>query len=117
MKYEIIIGFEWLPSQSHANLTTLPNLLWAERQNKTTFFSGIGPLQRGMRRLSAADKSNVIGSERHLASRVCVEPEDFSTMTNVLVRGAALAVMLLACSAVSDVLVRCPAVKLMVLAC
>jgi len=38
-------------------------------------------------------------------------------MTDVLVRGAALAVMLLACSHVSDVLVRCPAVELMVLAC
>lgn len=40
-----------------------------------------------------------------------------SPMTDVLVRGAALAVMLLACSRVSDVLVRCPAVELMVLAC
>ena len=40
-----------------------------------------------------------------------------SPMTDVLVRGAALAVMLLACSHVSDVLVRCPAVELMVLAC
>lgn len=38
-------------------------------------------------------------------------------MTDVLVRGPALAVMLLACSRVSDVLVRCPAVELMVLAC
>lgn len=38
-------------------------------------------------------------------------------MTDVLVRGAALAVMLLACSCVSDVLVRCPAVELMVLPC
>lgn len=38
-------------------------------------------------------------------------------VTDALVRGAALAVMLLACSRVSDVLVRCPAVELMVLAC
>lgn len=38
-------------------------------------------------------------------------------VTDALVRGAALAVMLLACSRVSDVLVRCPAVGLMVLAC
>lgn len=38
-------------------------------------------------------------------------------MTDVLVRGAALAVMLLACNNVSDVLVRCPAVELMVLVC
>lgn len=36
---------------------------------------------------------------------------------DVLVRGAALALMLLACSRVSDVLVRCPTVELMVLAC
>lgn len=40
-----------------------------------------------------------------------------TTVTDALVRGAALAVMLLACSRVSDVLVRCPAVELMVLAC
>lgn len=40
-----------------------------------------------------------------------------SPVTDVLVRGAALAVMLLACSCVSDVLVRCPAVELMVLVC
>lgn len=40
-----------------------------------------------------------------------------SPVTDVLVRGAALALMLLACSCVSDVLVRCPAVELMVLAC
>lgn len=38
-------------------------------------------------------------------------------MTDVLVRGPALAVMLLACSRVSDALVRCPAAELMVLAC
>lgn len=38
-------------------------------------------------------------------------------MTDVLLRGVALAIMLLACSHVSDVLVRCPAVELMVLVC
>lgn len=38
-------------------------------------------------------------------------------VTDVLLRGVALAVMLLACSHVSDVLVRCPAVELMVLVC
>lgn len=38
-------------------------------------------------------------------------------VTDVLLRGVALALMLLACSHVSDVLVRCPAVELMVLVC
>lgn len=44
-------------------------------------------------------------------------PRISTPVTDVLVRGAALAVILLACSCVSDVLVRCPAVELMVLAC
>lgn len=58
------------------------------------------------------------GRERERSSTSFVQSLRISyPVTDVLLRGVALALMLLACSHVSDVLVRCPAVELMVLVC
>lgn len=112
MKYEFINGREWLPSHWHAGA----DQLWAEPD--CNYF------QRQIRVLATErqpwqNKASDCFRER--------EREEFHQllqslrisrpMTDVLLRGVALAIMLLACSHVSDVLVRCPAVELMVLVC
>lgn len=122
MKYEIVIGFEWLPSWK-------PGASWAEMSGtKAARLSVAFPSVVGDKRAAlAAEQRKGNRGENNAADclsapvrapRVLRTAVGFpAPMTDALVRGAALAVMLLACSRVSDVQVRCPAVELMVLAC